>query len=170
MIVAALLTLAAAGCFTDPINRPPEITVPEASAPPLRKQTTTYTVQATDPDGDPTSVVWDWVPGACTPNTGPASWPLSKASIEAMGDQSNVLMLDGSQTDASFCLWAFAVDSHGAITAVQLAVDPEDQAPIANISVVAPNPSPNSTLYPLYAATIVGSLLTHSDLIPTATI
>lgn len=153
-VFAALLALAAAGCFTGPINHPPGITFVEGSSTPSRKQAVSYTVQATDPDGDRTSVVWDQVQGTCTPETGPESWPLSKDAIEAMGDQSNTLMLDATQTDTPFCLWAFAIDSHGAITPVHLAVVPADAAPTANIQVVAPPPVASSTtdvLYPLYS-------------------
>ena len=150
-VIAALLACAAAGCFTDPINRPPAVSI-KGSTTPLRKQTGPYTAQVTDPDNDqrPDKTMWAWEPGPCTDDTGPASWPPSSDWFQSMPDPVT-LMLDSSKIDTPFCLWVFATDSHGAMKADHLAVEPQDQAPMPVITVVAPNPSPNSTFYPLYS-------------------
>ena len=150
-VIAALLALAAAGCFTDPINRPPAVSL-KGSTMPLRKQAGAYTAQVTDPDNDqrPEKTMWAEETGPCTEDTGPASWPPSSDWFPSMPDPVT-LMLDGSKIDAPFCLWVFATDSHGAMKADHLLVVPQDRAPVPAISVVAPNPAPNSTFYPLYS-------------------
>jgi len=74
-----------------------------------------------------------------------------------MGDQAT-LMLDGKDTNAPFCLWAFAIDSHGAMNADHMAVVPQDQAPIARLTVVDPDPvmfMAGNVTYPLYSTILL---------------
>ena len=152
--VTALLALGAAGCFTRPNNHPPEITVGGRSAP-QRKQPglEPYMANASDPDGDQPKVMWYVAQSPCTDANDRANWPPVTDWMASTPDPDK-LMIDGSDIDGPFCVWAFATDSRGAVRASNFAVDPLDQPPTPNIRVVAPNPSPNSTtnvLYPLYS-------------------
>src|SRR4029078_2471043 len=121
-----------------------------------------FTVSAPAPEGERPRVMWDAVPGPCTDDTGPESWPPSTDWKASMGDQAT-LMLDGKDTNAPFCLWAFAIDSHGAMNADHMAVVPQDQAPIARLTVVDPDPVmfiAGQGTYPLHNtifAVVVGS-------------
>ncbi len=149
-VFAALLALAAAGCFTGPINHPPEITVGGPPTPPRKQpEPEPYTANASDPDGDHPKVSWYVAHSPCTDANDRANWPPTTDWIASTPPDK--LMIDGSDIDAPFCVWAFATDSRGAVRAGNFSVEPQDQAPTANIRVVAPNPSPNSTLYPLYS-------------------
>lgn len=155
-VIAALLAFAAAGCFTDPINRKPQVTL-KGSTVPQRKQLGTYTAQVTDPDNDqrPEKTMWAEQSGPCVGDTEErASWPPSSDWFQSMPDPTTLTFdgqTDKTTIDAPFCLWVFATDSHGAITADHLAIEPQDAAPTPVITVVAPDPSPNSTSYPLYS-------------------
>jgi hypothetical protein len=128
-------------------------------ATPPRKVTAIYTGKATDPDGDQLSVMWALAPFPCTTDTGPDSWPPSKDWKTSVGDEAT-LVLDRDATDVPLCVWAFAIDSHGAKGADHLAVVPQDQAPIAQLAVVGPDAvkfAAGIGTYPLYSRIALSS-------------
>lgn len=153
-VVAALLALAAGGCFTGPINHPPEITVSGPATPPRKQpEQQPYNASVRDADGDQLAVKWYVDKNQCADPDDRANWPPAAAWFPTMPDPDK-LMIDGSNINDPFCVWAFATDSHGAIKADNFDVVPADAAPTANIRIVAPNPVPGSTtdvLYPLYS-------------------
>jgi hypothetical protein len=154
----ALFATAAAGCFTGPINHPPDIVI-SGPATPLRKQPAIYSANATDRDGDRRRVMWSRVASPCADDTGPDSWPKEWMST---GDEVT-LMLDDDATNAPFCLWALAIDAHGAKNADHMAVVPQNQAPAAQLAVVQPEAvgftdTGGIGKYPLYSTiTLSGS-------------
>jgi hypothetical protein len=154
-VFAALLAFAGSGCFTGPINHVPELTISGPATPPRRQpEPEPYNAKATDADGDQPTVMW-YVDhnNSCPDANDRANWPPSGTWVSSTPDP-NTLMITGSDIDGPFCVWAFATDSHGAVQARNVPVEPYDQAPTANIQVVAPNPSPSITtdvLYPLYS-------------------
>ena len=147
-VAAVLLAVASAGCFTGPINRPPEVTVTRTdSGPLLRKQEATFQMAVSDPDGDDMSTMtWAVVRDECADDTDPQNWP-SPDMRQTTSPQKQILMLVGDSTDAPFCVWAFATDTHNATGAGNLGSHPQNQNPIAEIDFVQPA---FATSYPLF--------------------
>lgn len=69
-------------------------------------------------------------------------------------------MLAGDDTNAPFCLWAFAIDSHNAMKAFHLAVVPQNEPPNPQIIVVAPDPVSTMTT----ATGVVGTYALYSTI------
>ena len=142
-VAVAWCGLVLAGCFANPINRPPGVTI---TAPPtlLRGQPASYTVTASDPDQDRVDFSWTVLPTDCAADTGPASWPGDRMTSSP---DPEVLVVPAELTRDRFCVWAFGTDAHGALGADHRAGDPQNRAPMAQIDVVRPQAA---TLYPLY--------------------
>jgi hypothetical protein len=151
---AALFALAAAGCFTSPINHAPHVVV-SGDGMPVRKQMASFKADVTDQDGDVKQVLWAQVAGVCTDATDPTNWPPSSDWHGSMSSDPRADMLSGQATDTPSCVWVFAIDSHGAISADNLTVTPKNQAPMAQIAVVAPEAvavaASGLASYPLYS-------------------
>ena len=143
MTGGCLLTIAVvtgSGCllFTDPINMPPTVEIVMAPAEIWHGQPVTFQASVSDPNGDAVTLDWARAFGRCS-------------NIPAPGERTPgpTLPVGGTDTEMSFCVWAFATDSHSATAHASLQVDPLDHAPTAAISIVQPNPVP--LMFPLYS-------------------
>jgi len=149
-LIGPLLAVVAVGCFTDPINRPPFVRIDPLIAAALRQQPVTFHAQASDPDGDQPRLKWAVVSGDCTPDSPP------DASLWVVPPDDASFMVDGDKTNGPFCVWVMATDAHNATASYHLVVNPQDQAPIAMIEVISPDPAPltpmtSVTSYSLYS-------------------
>jgi hypothetical protein len=153
-IAAAASSLMGAGCFTDPVNMKPTVSIATptffpgggSAEPFFQGAQLAYTASASDPDGDSVEVQWkltttDLTPdGKCRPDFElPQNWPQDGWRT---GDPFQVLAKD---TMAPFCVWAKAVDGYGAASVDARTGHPTDRAPVA---VVAVETTTGSTTFP----------------------
>ena len=156
-VLAALsAALAGAGCFTDPVNQPPQITALAARMPVVRGEPAWFTATVFDPDTDqpPITPRWISVAGDCPVDTSPSHRPTGAQPVPSdMQD----FMVGGDATGGSFCVWVFATDRYGATAVKMLQVRPDDRPPQARIDVVNPDCTdtdpavPTGCRYPLYS-------------------
>jgi len=145
-LVAPLLALVAAGCFSDPINHPPSVSIEGPNTPPPRQTPVTFHAQASDQDGDTTHLKWAYFADDCTSGLPSGMW-------DVQADEASYTVY-GEKTNGPFCLWVMATDSHGATGNAHWATDPQDRAPTAAIDIVAPDPMTTNMgmmVYPLYS-------------------
>jgi hypothetical protein len=138
-----------AGCFTDPINMSPTVRI-DAPLDPIHRAPldpiprglpVTYTATVSDPDSDSVSLQWERVAGAPCPQDFDAqpSWPTSG------WNPGQELDLPAKDTTSNFCVWVKATDRYGASAVDARTGDPQDQAPVAVLELVAP---PNGPSFP----------------------
>jgi hypothetical protein len=160
-----LLALAAAGCFTDPINHKPSVTISGPDTPALRQQASTFHASATDPDGDAIHYQWAVETGDCSTPPDASDWQVPP--------DETTFMVAGNQTNGPFCVWVTATDAHNAIDIVHLSVTPQNQPPTANLKVVSPDALPTLSGdfgYPLYGTIELSALGTDPEGDPLTTI
>jgi hypothetical protein len=154
MAGALLLALTAAGCFTDHINTPPQVSITGPIGGPLwRRQPAQFKATVNDPDGDAWTLGWQILPhDDCSSGIQP---PVNEWTTNA---DTNIVVANGV-TDDFFCVWARATDSHGAFGFDHMEGNPQDQAPTAKIKVVAPAASmvTPALVYPLYSTIDISS-------------
>ena len=149
------------GClFTDPINMTPQVNInPPGTV--WRGQPVSLTATASDANGDDVTLEWAHYGSVCGTDPVPSStckpcpdnsdyldetnWP--PAFVRTPTARYDV---DGADTDTPFCVWVFAMDSHGAVRPARpLLVKPENHLPVADIQVTRPSGARAS--YPLFA-------------------
>ncbi len=142
-----LAFVTAAGCFTDPINRPPKVTIDLLETPALRQQPVMFHAQASDPDGDAVHLKWAFASGDCMAGPPDTAWG------PGSGGDGKSYMVSDKETDGPFCVWVMATDSHGATFTASMGTDPQDQPPSAAIQIVSPDAVTTTAgiFYPLYS-------------------
>jgi hypothetical protein len=139
---AIALALLASGCFTDPVNMPPnaridELTVP---SPAYIGQPVTYSATVSDPDGDRLQPLgWGVQPGVPCPAEldVPAKWPASWLPSDVSGD-GHSFTVTADNTGANYCLWLKVTDVNGAATLDARQGIPDDRAPTAVLTLASP--------------------------------
>jgi len=118
----------------------------------VKGQDATFTVGARDPDQDSLSLTWAVTRECLDPKT-PANWPPAVTSPSP-----STFTVSKQDTEARFCVWAFATDRYGAVGANNRVFDPSNpanQPPSARIVLLQPLAA---TTYPLYTTFhLVGS-------------
>jgi len=145
LAVAALSLLG--GCFTSPINGPPEKPKIAPVDTVRRGEPASFTIVRSDPDRDAVAVTWGTHSGDCPADPAapiPEDW--EPRSLPPTTDARATV--DAKMTQEPFCVCAVAVDSHGATSADCFAADPRNGAPIADIKVLEPA---SMASYPLYS-------------------
>ena len=121
------------GClYTDPVNMPPSISIiPPAQV--FRGQPAMFTAMVSDSDKGAVSLGWTSTSGPCPGDFAQASWP----STPVMNVDTFVVP-SADTSGPQFCVWAFATDHLGAVTADHKQITPLDRAPQPVIQVVLP--------------------------------
>jgi hypothetical protein len=144
----ALFALAAGGgCYTNPINRAPSVSISPVGEI-FRRQTATFTVDATDPDADALTIGWAWREGDCPDFRDHLTWP--KADMEGPLEVMRTFTVS-PVPDGLFCVWAFATDRHQAVTPINGAFAPRNQAPVPSLTLSSPDLAPTYPLYTTFA-------------------
>ena len=163
----ATLTLAAAGCFTSPINRAPVVTqIDEVGGPTAKGKQATFMATGSDPDQDQLTWTWATHADACPDAATPGNWPRN-TNDGVQDSPATYLVNDPSLTKSSqYCVWAFATDRYGAVGAANLTVVPVDNAPVVSIQIVVdpgnPTPPPGPT-YPAHSIFQLTANATDAD-------
>jgi hypothetical protein len=113
--------------YTDPINRPPSVTIvaPDVIHP---NEMVAFKAQVSDPDGDATHVRWFYVAKGCQGITA-EEWARNRKSFEETFD----LEVRGHET---FCVRLEAEDKHGAVAAAKdFEGTPQNRLPDADLMV-----------------------------------
>jgi PKD repeat protein len=121
------------GCYTDPINMRPSVSIDPQTEPLSRGEALHFTATWNDPNGDGASLWWlrtDTCPVAFADES---NWP---PAMQWMNEP--FMNIDGQDTAATFCVWVKAVDSHGAASVDARQYDRVDHAPNALITLDAP--------------------------------
>jgi hypothetical protein len=140
---AIVLSCLLVGCYTDPINMRPTVSIDPQAAPVVRGETFKVTATWHDIDGDGVSPYWLQTDGSCPPGfADEALWP---PATEWTSEQS--MTIDGHDPAATFCVWVKVVDSYGAASVDARTYDPVDHAPNALIALVTPA---DATSFPLH--------------------
>ncbi|MES1172421.1 MAG: hypothetical protein ABUL77_04215 [Bacteroidota bacterium] len=167
ILTAAVILAGSGGClYTDPINRPPTITIVQLMTEIFRGEDAVFQADASDPEGDLSTVEWVRDDARACPR-GPRdhldrkNWPVG---VRHAG---RIFEVAGQDTEAPFCLWAFATDAEGAVTAAEpLQVNPKSHAPVAKIEVIDPvDPS----AYSMYADVKLSAHGSTADALATPT-
>ena len=169
IVLPILAGTAAAGCFNHPINRAPVISKIVQAGQPSRGMQATFMAYGYDPDQDQLGWTWDATPpladGSCGDPTVPASWPRDTTAGQ-LDAPATYVVKDLSLTSSRYCVWAFATDRYGAVTATNLLVDPADNPPVATINLrvdpdrLVPPPGPN---YPAYSTFQLSAQASDAD-------
>jgi hypothetical protein len=125
-----------AGCllYTDPINRPPVLTIdPPAVIRPGEPATFRATRSDPDEDGLSLRLEWGFAGGAC-PST-PEQFPDTDGAVFREEED---LTVPKEITTSVFCVWARVTDSHGARVSKQKTASPANRPPSAQIRLVKP--------------------------------
>lgn len=126
VILAAVVLVGGGSCYLGPINMPPQISI-IAPASLVRGVELVFEASVSDSDGDAVSVQWAHAPGACDGRTQPPA-----GTVWVFGDTHAVRSPD---SDSSFCVWAAARDSHGAISsALPYSARPSDQGAVVELA------------------------------------
>jgi hypothetical protein len=150
LVVAA--ALAAAGCFTSPINMAPTVQIdPPASVP--RHGTASFSATTSDPNGGRPRLWWKTTSECPTDIPPPLVWQQGPWSEE------DVLMLPlpGTMIEAPLCVWAQAVDDEGAASVTWLPVNPIDLPPEAHIALTSPAEATSFPLHTMFVLTPDGT-------------
>ena len=132
------------GCYTDPINMRPTVSIDPQTAPVFRGEAFTVTATWHDLDGDGVSPYWLQTDGACPPDFAAVSaWP--PATAEWTSEQS--MTVDGDDPAPTFCVWVKVVDTHGAAGVDARTYQPTDHPPNALITLVAPTDETSFALH-----------------------
>jgi len=142
-----------AGCFTEPINRQPSVQLTPPGTSIMRGKDASFTVVATDPDGDPLMVSWGVVAGDCPIDV--QSW---QGDRRPLGAGERQVVVESSATLAPFCVCVFAVDSHNATDANCLPQTPVNRAPDIQLRVVEPNTLPRFPLFSRVRVSAAGTV------------
>jgi hypothetical protein len=148
-LLAVLLTSGGGCLYTDPINMAPHVhIVLLRPAMILRGDVATFGADLSDPDGDTVALQWTHTTGAppsppdCPTDPAvylqPANWP-----DPLTWPRSSSQTYEVSPPDSGACVWAFARDQNGAVTAAApYPVQPGNHAPVPVIDIVEPDPAP----------------------------
>jgi hypothetical protein len=129
LTLAALGGALACGCFTPAINQPPTVTIDEPGV--IRRgENGTFTAEVSDPDGGPPKLSWATTQRACPPN------PSTSPDLPSRWSEVSPFVVDSSVTQSTFCVWARAVDDGGATTLGVMTITPQNNRPVAKITVV----------------------------------
>lgn|GEM_PF-2245304 len=151
--LAVATLVAASGCFTSPINRPPVITqISPAQNPTPKGLPATFTAIGSDPDQD--QLTWTWIsrPGGCPDAKDESTWPHDTTSGEPGAPATFVVSDEALTKSQKYCVWAFATDRYGAVGAANLTVMPGDNAPVVTLRMVADPGSENPPPGPVFPA------------------
>ena len=110
---------------------------------PPRGSAVTYTAHGYDPDQD--QLTWTWAEGSypCPDPGNSVTWPMRAASPEPSPTSYQIAAATSPE-----CVWVFATDRYGAMTAANRPVVPADNPPQPVIRVVMPPPADS---YPAYS-------------------
>jgi hypothetical protein len=140
------------GCFTSPVNMPPEVTIVSPPDRVERGQPAIFTALASDPDGEVPHLDWELEPRPCAPDdTLPSHWggtSQSGPSFPVMGKDPSGM---GKDTSGPFCVLVRATDAYGATSIAAANEVPYNHPPVPMIKVVAPTESSNGD-FPVNAA------------------
>lgn len=167
----ATLMAAAAGCFTNPINRAPVITqINQVGNSTPKGQPATFTAIGSDPDQDQLTWTWTARQGDCPDAQDPGTWPHDTMAGEPSAPATFVVSDESFTKSEKYCVWAFATDRYGAVGAENLRVVPGDNAPVATMLMVVdpgkadPPPGPAFPAYSTFQFTAVASDLDGDSL------
>ncbi|HEX2659261.1 MAG TPA: hypothetical protein VHU40_13350 [Polyangia bacterium] len=142
MSYLTLMVLAVSGgCYTNPINRAPSVSIRRPDGDIFRQQSATFTADTSDPDGDALTIGWAWRSGACPDD---AHDPATQPTVQVEGPRTFTV---SPVPDDPFCVWAFVTDRHQAVTPVNTDVRPLNQPPMPVVRLKSPD---LAATYPLY--------------------
>ena len=179
VLFAIVVATATAGCFNQPINRAPVISKIDQAGQPFRGMAATFMADGYDPDQDQLTWTWDAKPAAgdscpdpnvparcsCPDPSVPARWP-HDTTLGQPDAPATFVVNDSSLTSSPYCVWAFATDRYGAMTADDKLVNPTDNPPVASIQLrvdpgsAVPPPGPN---YPAYSTFQLAAQASDAD-------
>jgi hypothetical protein len=150
-VLLAVLLTGIGGClYTDPINMAPRVQIvlvrPGTI---LRGDVATFGAEISDPDGDSVALQWTHTTGSASSQADcpkdqavyqqPVNWPDPLKWPRSSGPAYDV-----SPPDSGACVWAFAQDQNGAITAAEpRLVLPGNHPPVPLIDILEPDPAPS---------------------------
>ena len=144
MVAASVLV----GCYTDPINMRPNVSIAPPSEPIFRGAPAPFTATASDPDGDAPFFAWATTDGECQPGLPENAWPTQWEPGTMTSTTSSSFLVDQAPA-LTFCVWVKAFDQYGAANVAALTCKPLDNPPMARITVTAP---PDAASFPLHTS------------------